>query len=93
MLRQCSSTIAVTAPREGLFEVTSTISGWLMNETRSDVRIPKGRHLVVEWDKTERGDAIILMLNDGREVCFDPLELEPPDAPYFGDEPPEEEQF
>ena len=29
MLRQCSSTIAVTAPRQGLFEVTSTISGWL----------------------------------------------------------------
>ena len=29
MLRQCSSTIAVTAPRQGLFEVTSHISGWL----------------------------------------------------------------
>ena len=29
MLRQSSSTIAVTAPRQGLFEVTSTISGWL----------------------------------------------------------------
>ena len=29
MLRQCSSTIAVTAPRQGLFEVTSTISAWL----------------------------------------------------------------
>jgi len=29
VLRQCSSTIAVTAPRQGLFEVTSTISAWL----------------------------------------------------------------
>ena len=29
MLRQCSSTIAVTAPRQGLFEVTSSISAWL----------------------------------------------------------------
>jgi len=29
VLRQCSSTIAVTAPRQGLFEVTSHISGWL----------------------------------------------------------------
>ena len=29
MLRQCSSTIAVTAPRQGLFEVTSHISAWL----------------------------------------------------------------
>ena len=29
MLRQCSSTIAVTAPRQGLFEVTPDISAWL----------------------------------------------------------------
>jgi len=29
VLRQCSSTIAVTAPRQGLFEVTSSISAWL----------------------------------------------------------------
>jgi secondary thiamine-phosphate synthase enzyme len=29
VLRQCSSTIAVTAPRQGLFEVTSNISAWL----------------------------------------------------------------
>ena len=29
MLHQCSSIIAVTAPRQGLFEVTSRISAWL----------------------------------------------------------------
>ncbi len=29
MLRQCSSTVAVTAPRQGLYEITSSIFAWL----------------------------------------------------------------